>query len=96
MKLKFRHWDCVIQKKTYSNNRIALQLVDAEDNDSPIAIATVNLPDEQLNDDEVFIKDYSENEGIYQTLVDAKVISEAIGCAQSGFVEWIPKCKILI
>jgi hypothetical protein len=95
MKVTFNQWDCILEKKTYPNNRIALQLIDAEDG-SPVAMVTVNLPDEQLNDDEVLIKDYSENEGIYQTLVDAKVISEAIGCAQSGLFVWIPKCKILI
>ena len=94
MKVTFNNWDCILEKKTYPNNRIALQLIDAEDG-SPVAMVTVNLPDEQLNDDEVLIKDYSENEGMYQALVDAKVISEAISYVQSGFVE-VPKCKILI
>ena len=94
MKVTFNNWDCILEKKTYPNNRIALQLIDAEDG-SPVAMVTVNLPNEQLNDNEVLIKDYSENEGMYQALVDAKVISEAISYVQSGFVE-IPKCKILI
>ncbi len=94
MKVTFNQWDCILQKKTYSNNRIALQLIDAEDG-SPIATATVNFPDEQLNDDEVLIKDYSENEGMYKALVDAKIISEVIEYIQRGFVT-LPKCKILI
>jgi len=94
MKVTFKQWDCILQKRTYPNKRTALQLIDSEDG-SPVATATVNFPDEPLNNDEVLIKDYSENEGMYQSLVDAKVISEAIEFIQRGFVQ-IPKCKLLI
>lgn len=95
MKINFNQWECEVLIKKYPlNNRTAIELVDAEDN-SPVAVATVNFPDEPLNNDEVLIKDYSENEGMYQALVDAKVISEAIEFIQRGFVQ-VPKCKLLI
>ena len=95
MKINFNQWECEVLIKKYPlNNRTAIELVDAEDG-SPVAMATVNFPDEPLNDDEVLIKDYSENEGMYQALVDAKVISEAIEFIQRGFVQ-VPKSKLLI
>jgi len=95
MKINFNQWECEILIRKYPlNNRKAIQLVDAEDG-SPVATATVNFPDEPLNDDEVLIKNYSENEGVYQALVDGKIISEAIEYIQRGFVT-LPKCKLLI
>jgi len=95
MKINFNQWECEVLIKKYPlNNRTAIQLVDAEDG-SPVAMATVNFPDEPLNDDEVLIKDYSENEGMYQALVNAKVISRDIKFIQKEFVT-ILKCKLLI
>ena len=49
-------------------------LVDAEDGQL-VAIATVNMVDFECKDDEVFIKDYSENDGIMvQILINHGVI----------------------
>ena len=45
--IRFRDWNCLVVKRQYDNGRVALQLVDAEDG-SPIAKATVNLPDVPL------------------------------------------------
>ena len=87
------HWDCVIHKAQYQNKRIALELLDSESDES-IAIATVNLPDIPLAHDEVFIKDYSEDEGMLQVLVDASIVEETNEVVSSGFVT-IPRCKIL-
>ncbi len=52
------HYEVVIQKKQYSNGRPALILLDFEDG-SPYAVATVNLPELNLEDNQTFVKSYS-------------------------------------
>ena len=74
MKVKFMEWECDVVYGQYGNGRTAISLMDAADG-SPIATASVNLPDEPLKDKEVAIKDYSENEGMLDALMDAGVIT---------------------
>jgi hypothetical protein len=57
--------------------------------------ATVNVPTIIIEDDEVIIKDYFENKGIYKALVDAGVISTAISKIDIGYGT-SPICKLLI
>jgi hypothetical protein len=57
----------------YSNHRLALQVEDARTGE-PMAVATVNLPDEKLAPNEIAVKDYSENEGMVDTLVKGDII----------------------
>jgi len=92
--VKFLNWECDLQFQRYCNGRLAIQLTDTEDH-SPVATATVNLPDARLGDDEVCIKDYSENEGVLAALVNAKVVSEPVRFESSGWVT-IPVCKLLL
>ena len=73
MKVKFLGEHCdIIFTKYMVNNRIAIGLV-TEDGE-PMATATVNIPNVTLNPHEVLIKDYSENEGMWEALVDGNVI----------------------
>ena len=46
-------------------------------------------------DDEDIIKDYSENEGVLKSLIDAGIISEPLYSVTTGFVE-VAVCKLLI
>lgn len=92
-KVKFKNWSCNIERAYYGNGRTALELVD-EDGD-PITVATVNIPEVPQSRDEVFIKDWSENEGMVEALVAAEVISEPIGEVPTGFVT-AKVCKLLI
>ena len=86
MKAKFFTWDCDVNFKLYENLRLAILLTDPKD-DSPIATASINLPDEELDEDAVFVKEYSENAGMVKTLQDANVITnEIVKTANSGFV----------
>jgi hypothetical protein len=76
----------------HTNNRIALGFDVPWENDGrhgweKLAIATVNLPDEQLDPNEVFVKDYSENSGMVNTLIRLNIIeTEPQRFVNSGFV----------
>lgn len=73
MKVQFKQWSCIAKGEHYSNGRKAIELIDSEDG-SPIARATVNLPNDILDDNHVFIKNYSENEGMEDALINAGII----------------------
>lgn len=90
--VKFRDWNCVVVKREYDNGRPALQLIDAEDG-SPIARATVNLPDVELGPNQVIVKSYSENEGMLEALVAADV-ALPVRMIRTGFVE-VPVCELM-
>ena len=73
-KVNFRGEDCHVRLGHYSNGRLAITLITEEG--EPMAVATVNLPDEDIMDDgHVFIKDWSENEGMFDALIRSGVIS---------------------
>lgn len=91
-RVRFKGWDCIVEKRQYENGRPALQLIDAEDG-SPIATATVNLPDVPLGKNEVAIKDWSENEGMLAALTEAGVVKPTGQTIRSGFVE-VPVCEL--
>lgn len=94
VKIKFKEWDCVLQFHKYNNDRTALMLVDEYDG-SPVAVATINIPNEDLGKDEVVIKDYTENEGMLDTLIDAGIISNPVAYIKTGYVN-SPICKLLV
>lgn len=96
IEVRFRNWDCILIKSKYANGRIALALKDASTGE-PVAKATVNLPDEPLEDEEryTFIKNYSENHGMIPALYQAGVIDGPIRDVSTGYsVVWV--CKILV
>lgn len=80
-----------VEFATYANGRTAIQLIGE---DGPFAVATVNIPEAILAPDEVLIKDYSENEGMLQTLVTAGIVQVTDRGHRSGWVN-IPICKLL-
>lgn len=93
--LKYKNYDCVLRSSRYNyGGGIALQLFDANDGEL-ISVCTVNLPEEELGENEVFIKDYSENEGMVNFLVNEGIIELTGETVQSGFVS-VPKARLLI
>jgi len=69
----------------YTRGGLALRLV--ADDGEPFATASVNLPDAPCPPDELYIKNYAENSGIVQALVDAGVIQpDPTFQVQSGHV----------
>lgn len=94
MNVKFKNYNCEIRFSKYvNNNRTAIGLFDTENGEN-VAIATINMPDEYLKEDEVIIKDYSENEGMLDCLVEAGIISEPIRLARAGY-QLANVCKLL-
>lgn len=87
MKVKYKKWNCIVQWSLYyANNNIAIQLID-EKTKELISVATANTGHENI-ESTVQIKDYSENEGIWQALVNAGVIEDkVIRTIASDYVE---------
>jgi len=94
--VRFLKYNCLVELQHYVNGRIAIRLTNADvitDDGYPIspgmetiAIATINIPEAPVPDNHVIIKDYSENQGMYQTLLDAGIIGKKIADLQHGFV----------
>ena len=100
--VNFLNCDCEVVKRKYNNGRTALELIIAQDDverefykGEPMATATVNIPMANLEADEVIIKDYSENEGMLETLVKARVVKDTGKTITNGFIT-CPVCKLLI
>jgi hypothetical protein len=96
--IKFKYWICQLKFGKYPNGRIALRLVGAagfESEGEAIATCTVNLPDQELPEGFVFIKDWSENEGMLRALVSTKIVEYPVKEVPSGYVK-AHMCKLLI
>lgn len=91
-KSPFGEFELNLQFAKYGNGQTAIQLIDAIDG-MPFATATVCVEDDLLKENEVAIKDYSENAGILDTLIDAEIVEYPHAFIQSGFVK-IPICKL--
>lgn len=83
--IKFLETECDLDLVRYNNSRFALQLYTKDG--LPFATASVNVPQVALADNEVIIKDYGENEGICQALVEAGVIELTGRAVKTGFVQ---------
>ena len=84
-------YQCKIVGGKYRNGGLALQLVDAETGE-PISIATLcvsNLPDNSF----IAVKDYSENRGMLDFLVENGIVDYVLYRIDNGFVD-IPVCKL--
>ena len=75
-----------VQMSKYTNGRPAIQLFGGQ---GPEAMATCNLPDTKVPDGHVLIKDWSENKGIMEDLIDNGVIGPPVGVVPTGF--WLAK-----
>lgn len=73
--IEFAGCNCDVKVTRYYNDNTRLALYDKDDG-MPVATASVNTA-EKLLYGEVIIKDYSENTGIYQVLVDNNIIHPA-------------------
>jgi hypothetical protein len=91
--VKFKRWICFVEMGAYPNDRKAIELINAK-NGEPVLVATINVPEISISEDEVIIKNYSENEGILEVLIQSKIISSPVRTIQTGFIT-APICKLL-
>lgn len=92
-KVKYKDWNCnLVQSHYQDGGRIALVLIDADDGE-PVATATINLPSQPLLENEVFIKDYSENAGMADFLEKEGVLEKTGRSVRTGFVH-VPVCRL--
>lgn len=86
----------LLQKDFYLKNKnVALHLY-AEDEKGDIRLyktVTTNLP-EKLPPNAVYVKDYSENEGLLYQLIQNNILSQPVYYVPSGFVD-VPVCLIV-
>ena len=90
-KVKFNNSLCDVEFHHYPhNNQTAILLTE---NGLPVAKATICV-DVEIGPDEVVIKDYSENEGMLEALVNAGIVTQTNKIVQSGFVN-APVAKLI-
>ena len=85
MTMKHMTGAALVRFATYGNGRTAIGLFDPETAE-PLCVATVNLPEADLAEDHVFIKDWSENEGVLKSLVDQDLVVDTGGRVPTGYV----------
>jgi hypothetical protein len=94
MLIDFLDWKCEVILDKYENGRTCIKLKHPATGGN-VATATINLPDIQQHEDEVFIKDYSENAGMLAALINAKVVAPPHEIIPTGYVS-VAACKLLI
>lgn len=75
----------------YQNGRLAVQLVSQGEG---YATVSVNLPMESVGHDEFVFKTYSENEGLYEALLQAGVIEWTGRTAGTRTLGPLPICRL--
>ncbi len=91
----FKGWECSIVQQHYQDGkRLAIQLVSARTikhehlyKGDSIATATVNVPQLDLLPNQTLIKDYAENEGMFEALFRAGIISPPLDSIDIGFIK---------
>ncbi len=81
----------VLKRSTYAfTNQTRLDLMQFDPvigNFEPFMTATKEVENADITEDEVVIKNYSENLGILQALIKAEIISKSHESVSSGFVK---------
>lgn len=95
----FQEWTCFITKTKYPNGNIKLKLIDTEDGQT-VCTLTTNFTDIELTQEEIetciFVKDYAENEGVLQFLLDNDLIEKDIIRTYTVGYVMVPLVKVLI
>jgi hypothetical protein len=74
-----------IEKMHYADGNVCLAARDPNDG-SPYGTLSVNIPETNINDNHVWIKDWSENEGVLNALVESGLVRD-LGITQPcGFM----------
>ncbi len=94
---KINNQEVRVNIEHYHNGRNAIELVcvGGEDDGVTYTVATMNVPHAPLKDGQVLIKDYGENQGVLQALVDNGVVTDSEWTMEYGFVEF-NVCNLLV
>lgn len=65
--------DVYVECQTGNNGALRIQLIDTYGN--PFATASINVSGADLGQDEIIVKDYSENEGMLDFLIKNNIVS---------------------
>jgi hypothetical protein len=76
LKVTFQGIETTLAYKTYNNGRLAILLTTKTG--EIYAKVTTNLPEIPLGDNEILIKDYSENEGMMDAFVEEGLVEKVI------------------
>lgn len=85
LKTPYSEYQVELAKGSYSNGRTAIELIDAEDG-CPVMVATINVPEVELAEGEIIIKNYSENEGVLEFLQENEIVGPVKRSIGTGFV----------
>jgi hypothetical protein len=83
IKTKYCNTEVRLQWGKYPGGQTMLRLWS---NEGPEMTVTCNVPDTRVLEGEIIVKDYSENEGVFDELVRLGVIAEQTGVVHSGYV----------
>jgi hypothetical protein len=81
-----------LDKMTYANGRTVLLLMDRE---GQVACATMNLPEHDIEPDEIIVKTWSENESMLKFLVRNRICADTGRDIETGLVK-ARVCRLLI
>jgi hypothetical protein len=89
------HSNCQLSFGKYQDGSTALLIRSSQG--EPLIKVTSYLPEVILEEDQIIVKDYSENEGILQCLIELEIIEELedLDPITSGFAI-LNVCKLLI
>jgi hypothetical protein len=73
------------QLHRYVVGAVAIAMVDAATGE-PVAKVTVNIPGVELGDDEILVKDYAENEGMLDWLLESGLVEHTGRAVSTGHV----------
>ena len=91
---KWKHYSGTIQRARYGHDQSEAWLYVDTDDGQPIATLTVCL-DDPPPDGHVYIKDYSENEGVLAALIEQGMVEDTGKRVPSGWVD-VPLVKVLL
>lgn len=81
------------QSEYYNNKAIHLSIFDANSGEQ-LCVATANGQGQRPDEGNVYIKNYSENEGVYEALLAAGIIGPVIRKVPAGFTH-LYECEYL-
>jgi hypothetical protein len=85
-------YNLAISKRKHPNGQARIDLIDSADG-FPYATATVSIKDAFFEEDEVFVKNYSENAGVLDFLIENNIVHPPHREIPSGFVN-ILVCRL--